>query len=372
MSTAATVALLSAVGEPLRLVDAEISPPRPDEVLVKVAGVGICHTDLTVQHGRFPSPMPVVLGHEGAGVVVAIGEDVHDIAVGDNVVLTFMSCGKCPSCASAMPAYCEKFGQLNMGAYREDGTTGTNCDGHGVAGHFFGQSSFATYALVNERNAVKVRADAPIHLLGPLGCGLQTGAGTILNALKAEKGSSCVVFGGGGVGLSAVMAAKLAGCDPIILCEPIESRRALGLELGATIAIDPQAEADVTARLMELCKGGVDLVCDTTGIPAVIEAAVGALGIGGKLGLVGMNSLDAAVTLPVIPILSKGLTIKGVIEGDSNPKKFIPYLVDLFMEGKFPIDRLISFFDISQINEALEAQEKGRSIKPVLTFGDTV
>ncbi|UZW57517.1 NAD(P)-dependent alcohol dehydrogenase [Sphingobium sp. JS3065] len=368
MATEAIVALLSAIGEPLRLTNAQIADPRADELLVKIAGTGICHTDLTVQHGRFPSPVPIILGHEGSGVVVAVGDDVGDIAVDDNVVLTFMSCGVCSSCRSDDPAYCEKFGQLNMGGYREDGSSATCCNGHEVAGHFFGQSSFATYALVNRRNAVKVRPDAPIHMLGPLGCGLQTGAGTILNALKPEKGSSCVIFGGGGVGLSAVMAARLVGCDPIILCEPVESRRALGLELGATIAIDPRAEGDISARLMELCGGGVDVICDTTGIPAMIEAAVQALGIGGKLGLVGMNSMDAMATLSVVSILSKGLTIKGVIEGDSNPRIFIPYLVDLFMAGEFPLDRLISFFDISQINEAFAAQEKGAAIKPILTF----
>ncbi|WP_176590513.1 NAD(P)-dependent alcohol dehydrogenase [Sphingobium sp. EM0848] len=369
MATEAVVALLSAIGEPLRLTEARIADPRSDELLVKIAGTGICHTDLTVQHGKFPSPVPIILGHEGAGVVVAAGDDVGDIAVGDKVVLTFMSCGACPSCRSDAPAYCEKFGRLNMGGYREDGSSATSCNGHGVAGHFFGQSSFATHALVNRRNAVKVRPDAPIHMLGPLGCGLQTGAGTIFNVLKPEKGSSCVIFGGGGVGLSAVMAARLVGCDPIILCEPVESRRTLGLELGATLAVDPRAEDDIAARLIELCGGGADVICDTTGIPAMIEAAVEALGIGGKLGLVGMNSMDAMARLPVISMLSKGVTIKGVIEGDSNPKRFIPYLVDLFMDGKFPLDRLISFFDISQINEALAAQEKGDAIKPILTFG---
>lgn len=368
MTTEITIALLSTVGSPLEITDAAVRAPRADEVLVKIAGVGICHTDLTVQHGRYPAPTPIVLGHEGAGTIVAVGENVTDLAVGDHVVLTFMSCGTCPACTRNASAYCEKFQLLNMSGTCEDGSSAILRHGGPVGGHFFGQSSFATYALAHRRNAVKVRSDAPIELLGPLGCGLQTGAGTIFNVLQPAAGESCVVFGGGGVGLSAVMAARYLGCDPIILCEPVEARRALGLELGATIAIDPRAESDLTARLIALTDGGAHVICDTTGLPVIIEASVMALRTRGKIGLVGMSAIDALMQLPVLHILSKGLTVRGVVEGDSEPKTFIPFLVDLFMAGNFPLDRLVTFFEFTDINRALAAQERGEAVKPILRF----
>src|SRR5260221_4938324 len=196
--------------------DVELEAPRADEVLVKIVSVGICHTDLHARDRYYPVKLPAVFGHEGGGVVDAVGSAVTKVKPGDPVVLTYPSCGTCPSCAAQAWSYCAEAARLKHGGARLDGSTVLRQGTQVVHGNFFQQSSFATHALATERNVVKVRADAPLPLLGPFGCGLNTGAGTVFNVLKPEPGSSLAVFGAGSVGLAAVMAAKVAGCDPII------------------------------------------------------------------------------------------------------------------------------------------------------------
>jgi aryl-alcohol dehydrogenase len=208
-------------------------------VLVRVVATGVCHTDIIIRDQYYPSPLPAVLGHEGSGVVEAVGSDVAGVAVGDHVVMSFMSCGTCRPCQSGHPGHCGSFFELNFGGGRADGSS-ASCDAHGHAlhDHFFGQSSFGTYAIAHERNVVKVDKDAPLELLGPLGCGIQTGAGAVLSALAVKPGSSFAAFGSGAVGLSAVMAARVAGATTIIAVDVTPSRLALALELGATHAVN--------------------------------------------------------------------------------------------------------------------------------------
>jgi aryl-alcohol dehydrogenase len=339
---------------------------RDDEVLIRVVAAGICHTDLTCRNGFMPMPRPIILGHEGSGIVERAGAAVTAVAPGDHVVMTFMSCGGCPRCRTGEPAYCAHFFPGNMSGRRLDGTTALQCEGEDIAAHFFGQSSFATYSVANVRNVVKVRNDAPLELLGPLGCGVQTGAGSVMNVLQPKPGESLVVFGAGGVGLSAVMAAAVEGCKPIIVVEPNPARRALALELGAHEAIDPINHPDLVAALRELTGGGVYHALDTCGIPAVVTQAIGALAQHGQLVLLTGTSLEASITLPLIGLVSIGARIYGVNEGSSVPQEFIPKLVDLIMAGRFPLEKLVKYYDFEQINEALEAQEHGKVIKPIL------
>lgn len=345
--------------EPLQL-----GEPQGDEVIVKIAGVGVCHTDLVCRDQYFPVPLPCVFGHEGSGVVQQVGSAVTRVKPGDHVVLSFSSCQQCPSCIAGKPAYCHQLYQHNFLGTRTDGSSAWSADGKVVHGHFFAQSSFGTHALALERNTVKVRNDAPLWLLGPLGCGVQTGAGAVINALQPKAGSSLAVFGAGTVGLSAVMAARLCGCASIIAVDPIASRRELALDLGATHVIDPKAENPVE-RIQALTQGGVMYSLECTGLPAVVRQAVESLTLTGICGVMGVSRLGTEMTLDMNSILF-GRAVRGIIEGDSVPQEFIPRLVDLHLQGRFPFDKLITPFPFGDIQRAVKASEEGRVVKAVL------
>jgi len=314
-------------------------------------------------------PRPIVLGHEGSGFVERVGPGVDALAVGDPVVMTFMSCGICVNCQKGAPSYCNQFFPVNFTGRRLDGSTGLRTSSGEVSGHFFGQSSFATHSVANVRNVVKVRPDAPLELLGPLGCGVQTGAGAVFNVLKAERGSSIGIIGAGGVGLSAVMAAVVAGCNAIVVVEPRAERRALALELGATHVIDPTTGPALPEAMLSIVAGGLNHAFDTSGIPAVIGQAVDSLAKLGKLALVTANRRDAPITIPILELVSRGITIRGVSMGDCVPQEFIPYLVNLVMEGRFQIERMVRFYQLDEINQALHDQETGAVVKAILRMG---
>lgn len=354
---------------PLTIEDIDVAAPRDDEVLVRLVATGVCHTDI-VCRDAFPVPMPIVLGHEGAGIIEAVGSKVTDLAVGDHVIFSFNSCGTCSNCQSHEPAYCHQFLGLNFGGVLlEDGTSPLSQNGELVHGNFFGQSSFATLAIARAKNAVKVDRALPLELLGPLGCGIQTGAGAVMNSLKVRPGRSIVIFGAGAVGLSAVMAAKVVGAGAVVLVEPNAARRALAMELGATATIDPRDGSDTLAAIRAAGGGaGVDYALDTTGIPAIITTAADALLPNGQLGLIGIPPPDAMMPLNIMSIYARGLGLKCIVEGDSDPQVFIPQLIELFKNGKLPFDRLIKTFSFDQINEAMAASESGDVIKPVIVF----
>lgn len=351
--------------QPFQLETLEIEPPREHEVLVRIVGVGLCHTDIAFRDLPTEVQFPVVLGHEGAGYVEVVGAQVTKVRPGDPVALTFQSCGDCPRCAESNFAYCENLSALNFTARRFDGSKALSKHGSPVSSHFFAQSSFATYALANERNVVKVPDDAPVELFGPLGCGVQTGAGAIMRSLACEDGSSVLIIGGGSVGLSAVMGAKVCGCATIILVEPHESRRALGIELGATHVIDPAA-GNVAEAVRAILPKGVLYAFDTAGRPEMLEAAMNALGSHGTLGVVSAAGIDQRLPGNLFNLITYGLTVKGIIEGDSDPDTFIPELIELYRQGRFPFDRLIKTYRLDQINEAIEAQHNGECVKVVL------
>lgn len=362
-------AVLSAPNGQFQIADVVLQEPRRDEVLVRVVGAGVCHTDVVCK-SAFPVPMPIVLGHEGSGVVEAVGADVRSIKVGDHVVLTFNSCGSCPNCAKAAPANCFNFMPQNFGGARADGSTPMYLGEVSINSRFFGQSSFATHVIATERNAIVVPKSAPLTDLGPLGCGIQTGAGAILNSLQVGKGDSVAVFGGGAVGLSAVMAAKIVGAAAIVLVEPIAARRALALEIGATHAIDPATSPDVAQAVRDAAAGGVTHALDTTGIPAVIGCAGEVLLPKGVLGALGFSPPDATLPLNIMSLLVRGITVKAIIEGDSKPHEFIPRLVQYHAEGKLPIERLYKRYRLDEINEAFDATVNGGVIKPLLVVSD--
>jgi aryl-alcohol dehydrogenase len=309
-----------------------------------------------------------VLGHEGAGVVVGMGDQVRDLAIGDHVVLTFGSCGACRNCLAGRPSYCVEFGRRNVSGLRPDGGATLHCGCGSLHGGFFAQSSFATHALAKSRNAVKIRKDVPLELMGPLGCGVQTGAGAVLNVLKPGPQDVLAVFGIGSVGMSAVMAGRIAGCARIVAVDISPSRLALARELGADETIDA-SKGGVAARLRELTGGrGIDHAVDTTGNPAIIEAAFESLAIPGSCCLVGLTGEDKRASFGVNALM-RGRRLLGSMEGDSDPQTFIPQLVEHWAAGRFPFERMVSFHDFEAINDAVNATREGGAIKAILRMG---
>ncbi|HJU18631.1 MAG TPA: NAD(P)-dependent alcohol dehydrogenase [Stellaceae bacterium] len=359
-----TAAVMTEKSGEFRLEAVELDDPRPDEVLVKIAATGICHTDLHARDGYFDMPYPAVYGHEGAGTVAALGGAVTGLAVGDPVVISFPWCGACAYCQDGMRAYCAHGRRLKSSGRRADGTPTLARDGVPLAGAFFQQSSFATYALAPARDVVRVRKDAPIAMLGPLGCGLQTGAGAVLNVMRPEREQSFAVFGAGSVGLAGMMAARIAGCDPIIAVDVRDNRLALARALGATHAIDNR-NGDAVAVIRDLCGGGAQFTLETSAVPTVFRQAVDCLRPRGTCVLVGSarRGVEAALEMSA---LQQGRMVRGVIQGDSRPDEFIPRLVDLFVEGRFPLDRLITFYEFAEINRAAADAVAGTVLKPVL------
>ena len=359
-----TAAVLHERATPFVLEELELDEPRADEILVRIVATGICHTDLS-RRDRGAGPFPAVLGHEGAGIVERVGGAVTAVQPGDHVVLTFPSCGRCASCLRGTPAYCERALSYSSSGRRPDGSTTLRAGDEAVHGNFFEQSSFATYALATERNTVKVRPDVPLELLGPLGCGIQTGAGAVLNSLQAQAGSSLAVIGVGSVGLSAIMAAVVAGCTTIIAIDVKPSRLALAGALGATHQVDA-SEGNVADAIRGIIAAGTDSALDTTGRPEIIYQAVEALAPRGVCGIIGGAPPGTEVRLSYGSMLYGGRSVRGIIEGDSIPKLFIPTLIELYLQGRFPFDRLIAYYPLEQINEAVAASERGEVVKPVL------
>lgn len=340
------------------LTDIDLRDPVGDEVLVRIEAVGICHTDISV--ASWFAKVPVVFGHEGTGTVVAAGPQAR-ARIGERVVLTFASCGACPNCTAARPAYCDRATDLNMRGSRRDDTSALRLDGTPITGGFFGQSSFATHAMAGSRNAVRLPDGIDPVAAAPLGCSVQTGAGAVLNVIDPAPDDPVVVFGAGAVGLSAVMGARIAGCRTVIAVDPIAARRELAADLGASHTVPAGPEA--AAAVLELT-GGAAAAVDTTARPDVVAAAVGVLRSRGTLALLGLGAPTAE--LPVALIMAKGITVRGVVEGDSDPHTFLPRLAGLHLRGELPLDKLVTAFPFDDFGRAWTAAKAAEVIKPVL------
>jgi len=362
-----TAAVVPARSQPFEIATLDLSAPLADEVLVRIVASGMCHTDLHARDGHFANlPYPIVCGHEGAGIVEEIGAVVTDLAPGDPVAISFPYCGECEPCQAGRISYCTNARGLKSGGKRADGSTPMSRGGDPVYSCFFQQSSFASFALAPAKDVVKLRRDAPVELLGPLGCGLQTGAGAVLNVMRPEPGRSIAIYGVGGVGLAGLMAAKIAGCDPIIAIDRLPARLALARELGATHALESKG-SETLAEIRRLTGGGTHFALETSAAPQIFRLAVDALRGLGTCVLVGSARAGTEVSFEM-PWLQGGRTVRGVVQGDSRPREFIPRLVDLFMEGRFPLDRLVTRYDLADINQAAADAASGATIKPILTL----
>jgi aryl-alcohol dehydrogenase len=352
-------AVLRKQNGPLKIETLSMEGPRDDEALVKIVASGVCHTDISMIHHWETSDGPQVLGHEGAGIVELVGAKVKTVRPGDHVVLSYQSCGACHQCKNGLPTKCRRFYELNFGFHRSDGSNALEISG--VRGHFFGQSSFASHILATEHNMVKVSKKMPLKNLAPLGCGIQTGAGTIMNTLQVHKGQSVAVFGTGAVGMAAIMAARIAGAHPIIGVDIMPYRLKLALELGATHVINSRA-ADVASGINKIIAGGVDFVLETTGNARMLHLAVE---------VINKRGIAAYFTGMGVPdFVPRGKKTVAVIQGDAVPQLFIPKLIRLYQSGKFPIDCLLKYYDFKDINRAIKDSLSGKTIKPVLCLSD--
>lgn len=358
-------AVIESKGQPFKIQELELKAPQANEVLVKMVACGVCHTDAGAQHGEFPAYYPIVLGHEGAGIVEKVGPGVTCIKEGDRVVLSQCFCGHCQPCYDGNPGGCLSNAQLQFGGKMEDGTTRLY-RGDQPINCFFGQSSFATHVVTNQKNVIVIKdQDVDLALLGPLGCGFQTGSGTVLKGIRPEFGSTLAVFGCGGVGLTAIMGAKLSPCDTIIAVDVKENRLKLAKELGAKYVINGKTE-DIAARIKEITNGmGVTYAIDAAGVGPLFKLALNCLSPSGKMVVIAVGHKEVALDVPG-EILFPTRTVQGIVQGSVVSQSFIPKLVNFYKEGRFPLDKLITFFPFEKINEAFAASHSGEAIKPVL------
>lgn len=336
------------------LEETQLEAPGPREALVRLAASGVCRTDVELCESGVAEG--AILGHEGAGVVEELGSEADGVLVGDHVVLSYQSCGDCAACKSDRPFACVRFGELNFGFTRIDGTSAYAAAG--IKGHFFGQSSFATHTVTPVSSLIRVDRSLLLAMLAPLGCGFQTGAGTVWNSLDVRAGQGILIMGAGSVGLAAVMAARIAAADPIIAVDRDSGRLALARELGATHTVHTP-EGDPVRRVARIAGNGLDRAVETTGDPRLEEEGLGLLTPGGSMALLAGGDGD-------------GHSSFGVIQGDAVPHRFIPRLIDLWRQGRFPVHRLIEVYDFADINQAVADMERGETVKPVLRMDSIV
>lgn len=363
-------AVVNEVNGPYVFEELELQEIAHDEVVVKLVASGICHSDEAIRVGDAEFPLPVVPGHEGAGIIEEIGSSVKNFAVGDQVVMAYNSCGTCQSCRTGHPSSCNDWAALNMGGVRANGTAAfKKADGTAVS-NFFSQSSFSTYTVTNVNNLIKVDQDADLRMIGPLGCGFLTGAGTIANGLKPRVGDSVIIFGTGAVGLVALMMAVIEGCSKVIAVDIHDARLEVAKQLGATHTINSMNE-DLAQLIGEITNGaGVNYSVDTTGVAPVIKSSIDVLAIGGVAAPVAVtpHTVELNTTMDLV---FGNRTVKGILMGDSIPQFAIPKLIDFHKNGKFAFDKLVKFYKFEEINEASADSNNGTTIKPILIIDET-
>ena len=366
MSTTTQAAVLRKRGGPYTIETVELADPGPGQLLIRLAACGICFTDVGVQRYEQGTPLPQVLGHEGAGTVLAVGAGVDHVAAGDRVVLSYASCGTCPSCNHDHPQYCANFMALNYAGVLPDGRVPMSQHGQPIYGGFFGQSSFADHAITYARNTVKLPDDVPFALAAPFGCGLQTGAGTAYNTLNVQAHQAFAVMGAGSVGLAALLAAVDRGCHTIIAVDRVQSRLDLARQLGATHTILADGQ-DLMAALRGIAALGLDRIVDTTGASAVIRAGVEALASRGELAMLAVTAPGTEITINPNTLLG-GRSLRGAVEGDADPQTFIPWLIDRHRAGCFDHAPLVTQYPLAAINDAVADMASGKAVKPVLVM----
>lgn len=335
----------------LSICTVNLEEPRDSEVLVKIVACGICHTDVMMQQSNF------LLGHEGCGIVKKIGKNVKGFRPNDHVIISYTYCGKCKACKQGVPYKCELLYNPFFLGYRQDGTTPVSINGKAIP-TLIRQGSFAEYVVVDEKSLVKVDSNLDLKVLAPLGCGIMTGAGAIINYIKAKIDTSIVIYGLGGVGFGALLTAKKCGCSKIIAIDKIDYRLQLALELGATHVLNSDLSENLVDDILAISsQKGLDYGYDTTGcqtllniFPKILKFNAIACGVGGGY----INGFNWNI----------------IDEGHAIPQKIIPQMIEWYRNGEFPINKLIQLYPFENVNEALNDIKSGKVIKPVLVMQD--
>lgn len=355
-----TGALLRAQQAPFDVVELELADPGPDEVLVDIRATGVCASDAHTRSGRIPSPLPAVLGHEGAGVVLAVGANVTHVAPGDHVALSWMpSCDVCRHCRAGRPVLCTAASPYLLAGTLLDGTTRLSYEGQDVHQYSF-LSTFANTAVVPKNSAVKIDDSVPFDVAALIGCAVLTGYGAAVNRAKVTPGSTVLIFGAGGVGLSAVMGARVAGAAQIIVVDPVAHKREEAIGFGATHTLS--SEDDIVERVGELTDGfGADFTIDGVGAPGILDTAFRATIKGGTIVCVGVPAPDARPSVAGPDLVRHEKVITGSLYGSTLPQRDIPIIADLYAQGRLPLDRLITQrYELDQINDAFDDLEAGK------------
>lgn len=361
-------ALLREPGRPVEVRAVELAPPQAGEALVRIAACGVCASDLHVADGDIPEPLPLVLGHEGSGVVVETGPGVMRLRPGDHVVLAIVpSCGECENCRLGRPRLCELGGRMAATGTLADGTSRLSLDGETLH-HFNAVSSFAEYAVVPESVAVPIRADAPLDVAALVGCAALTGWGAVTRTAGVEEGASVAVWGCGGIGLSTIQAARLVGADPIIAVDTRPEKLELARRLGATETVQAGPNADTSRRVRRAAGRGADYAFEAIGRPDTIAEAWGAVRPGGTVVVVGLPPKGSVLTIDTWGFIIEK-TIKGCFLGSARIEEDIPRLIDLAMAGDFLLDELVSHrLPLASLPEALERLRAGEAVRQLVVF----
>ncbi|MBV8093472.1 MAG: zinc-dependent alcohol dehydrogenase family protein [Acetobacteraceae bacterium] len=357
-----------AQAKPLTIRELDLDPPGRGEVLVKIEAAGLCHSDLSVINGDRPRPMPMALGHEAAGIVEQVGEDVPDLAPGDHVVMVFMpSCGHCLPCAEGRPALCEPGAAANGAGTLLSGKRRLHCDGAEM-NHHLGCSAFADHAVVSRRSLVKIDPDLPLSEAALFGCAVLTGVGAVVNTGKVQAGQSVAVIGLGGVGLASLLGAVAAGARQIVAIDLSDEKLGLARQLGATDTVNARA-SDAAAQVQEATRGGVDFAFEMAGAARAMELAFKVTRRGGTTVTAGLPPPTAALPLPLVQLVAEERTVKGSYIGTCVPSRDIPRYIELYRRGRLPVDRLLSGrMPIEQINAGFDLLHQGRVVRQLIEF----
>jgi len=353
---------------PLTVGEIDLAPPRHGEVLVRVAAAGLCHSDLSVINGDRPRPTPMVLGHEGSGVVEEVGPGVDDLAAGDHVVFVFVpSCGHCGPCQSGRPALCEPGAASNGKGELLGGGTRLSRNGQPVH-HMTGVSSFATHTVVSRRSLVKIDKDIPLDVAALMGCAVLTGAGAVFNMGAVQPGGKAAVIGLGGVGLAAVLGAAAAGAETIVAVDTLDSKLDFARELGATHCFNA-ADPDITAKVKEATKGGVDAALEFAGSARALEGAFAMTRRGGTTITAGLPNPKAVLNISPLTLVAEERTLRGSYLGSGVPSRDIGRFLGLHGRGKLPVEKLMTHrIRLDEINEAFDRLHKGEAIRQLVEF----
>jgi Zn-dependent alcohol dehydrogenase len=355
-------------GTGVELTDVDLAAPGPREVTVKISAAGVCHSDLHILRGEWDVPLPLVMGHEGSGVVSQLGQGVTSLAVGDHVVLSWVpNCGVCRYCVLGRPAQCEMVANVVApGGVLYDGTSRLSRDGAPIH-HYLGVSSFAEFVVVPQSGAIKVRSDAPLDLIALVGCAIATGVGAVRNTARLVAGSTAAVIGCGGVGLSVVQGARLEKAAKILAVDLAQEKLDLAVKLGATHTLLVVPGMDVAAQMKARIPEGLDYVFDAIGKIATTEQAISALGLGGSAVVVGLPPAGQSASFDPLTLAESDQRILGCNYGSTVPQRDIPRLVDELMSGDLNLESMVSARrPLAEAKSALDDLNSGVALRQLL------